>query len=442
MTGRFSEDHQRPALPRRPPVWMKNLSVTFPDKRPDRPPELAPGKNWFYVGPDDVSWGTSGRRLTVSCSENDVVVFQEGLSFPTRELVSVVNNAFAVLVLRGTKDYFYLRNDFVLTAEEEDSLLEWGVGRPVFGNSLLAVGGTLLVAFAEEVWRPAVVGMLLVAAAGYRIEGAVTKIYRVMSKEWRDHLLVPSGIQGVERALQFVVLTLVALADLLDDKVLRLAALTCASMQVVLLEVAGQVVVTWTWKDFTKIVLIRLGNATFNAVVFSAALWLEYVFAGAFVWILFAVIVARYCCRDDNLRENSVILWYVRSSNYGAMVGVAIWAMVIDWNEAELKFSPLLFQLWRWPLFRSPVSFWTGLRAVGQWIAAIQFSGSALTLASGFFFTTISNDRIDAGKRTQERKEKRIFSHFHVSSIPSRNLLEPYAGQQTPDPRDTPSPSA
>lgn len=240
------------------------------------------------------------------------------MSFPTRELVSVVNNAFAVLVLRGTKDYFYLRNDFVLTAEEEDSLLEWGVGRPVFGNSLLAVGGTLLVAFAEEVWRPAVVGMLLVAAAGYRIEGAVTKIYRVMSKEWRDHLLVPSGIQGVERALQFVVLTLVALADLLDDKVLRLAALTCASMQVVLLEVAGQVVVTWTWKDFTKIVLIRLGNATFNAVVFSAALWLEYVFAGAFVWILFAVIVARYCCRDDNLRENSVILWYVRSSSYGA----------------------------------------------------------------------------------------------------------------------------
>lgn len=81
MTGRFSEDHQRPALPRRPPVWMKNLSVTFPDKRPDRPPELAPGKNWFYVGPDDVSWGTSGRRLTVSCSENDVVFFRKGCRF-------------------------------------------------------------------------------------------------------------------------------------------------------------------------------------------------------------------------------------------------------------------------------------------------------------------------------------------------------------------------
>jgi len=433
-TGLSSGDNQRPALPRKKnTVMAQALTLTFHDKRPARPPELATGKRWFFVGPGDLNGGVGSRRFIVSCSENDVVVFQEGLAFPTRELVSAVNNAHAVLVLRGTEDYLYLHDDFVLSADEEESLVKWGVGRPLFGNSLLAVGGTLLVAFAEQVWKPAAVGTLLVVAAGYRVQGVMTKVYRVMSKEWKDDLLVPSGIHGVERAVQFVVVTLVALADLLDDRDFRLAALSFASVQVALLEFAGQMIVTWGWATYTKFLFLKLGHVLFCAACFTAILWAEYIFAGAFVWILIAVLITRYY-RHEDLREKSVILWWVHLFVYVAVVGVAIWGMVTDWNEAELKFSPRLLQLWRWALFRLPVSFWTGLRAVGHWIAVIQFSICALAVALSLARMSICVDRMGNGRRTEARKEKRVFSDYHVSFVPSRNLLEPCEGQQAPRP--------
>lgn len=85
------------------------------------------------------------------------------MAFPTREFIFVVNKAHAVLVLRGDSDYHYLRDDFVLSSREKEALVEWGVRRPLFANSLLAVGGTLLVANVEKTWEPAVVGTLLVA---------------------------------------------------------------------------------------------------------------------------------------------------------------------------------------------------------------------------------------------------------------------------------------
>lgn len=80
---------------------------------------------------------------------------------PKGELVHVMNMAHAVLVLRGENQYFYLRNDFALSSREEEALMEWSLGRPLLANSLLAAGGTLLGAFAENIWRPAVVGTLL-----------------------------------------------------------------------------------------------------------------------------------------------------------------------------------------------------------------------------------------------------------------------------------------
>lgn len=119
--------------------------------------------------------------------------------------------------------------------------MEWGVGRPLFANSSLAVGGTLLVAFVDKVWGPAVVGILLAAAAGYRVQGVLTKVLRIRSDDWTSkHMLLPSGIHGAGRLVQGALVTLVALALLLDDRRLLLATLTVASAQVVLLESLGQ----------------------------------------------------------------------------------------------------------------------------------------------------------------------------------------------------------
>eukprot|EP00752_Nemacystus_decipiens_P015535 g13861.t1 len=201
------------------------------------PRYVAPGKEWITVEGSyplmeeifivEIRTVLQGRNL-----EDAVVVFLHGVSFPTREVLSVVNNAHAVLVLRGTNDYFYLRDDFVMSANEELALVEWGVGPPLFANSLLAVGGTALVAFVEEVWGPAVLGILLVAASEYRVQGVMTKLLRTRSPEWKSNCkLVPSGVHGTERVVQGVLVTLLALADLLDDRWLLLAALTLASVQ-------------------------------------------------------------------------------------------------------------------------------------------------------------------------------------------------------------------
>lgn len=99
-----------------------------------------------------------------------MVVFREGIALPTSEFVSVVNEAHVVVVVRRENDCSYLSDDFVLSARGEEALAEWGVRRLLFANSLLAVGGVFLVTFAEQVWEPAVVGTLLVAAAGYCIQ--------------------------------------------------------------------------------------------------------------------------------------------------------------------------------------------------------------------------------------------------------------------------------
>lgn len=124
--------------------------------------------------------------------------------------------------------------------------MEWGLGRALLGNSVVVVvRGVLLVVFAAQVWQQALVGTVLVAAASYRVQGVLTKVLRVWSDEWKRHDLVPSGSLGTERALQLLLVALVALAGLLEDRVVLLTVLTLASVHVVLLESVGQAVTTW-----------------------------------------------------------------------------------------------------------------------------------------------------------------------------------------------------
>lgn len=180
-----------------------------------------------------------------------VAVLEEGLALPTRVLLDLVNTVHAVLVLRGIT-YYYLHNDFALSAEEEASLVEWGIGRRAFAGILLAVGGLMLVLKAG-VWRPAVIGNLLVTAAAYRVEGTLTTLLRVVrSREWKNGCqLIPAGIHGTERFVQFVLITTLAVSELLDSRVLLIVGLSLATAQVALLEVIGQMVTTWGYKRGT-----------------------------------------------------------------------------------------------------------------------------------------------------------------------------------------------
>lgn len=178
LTGLFSEDDKRPAHP-------PSCLIEFTHK-------------WLFIGRGDGGGVVERRDINSRILEDFVVVFREGVALPTRTLLRVVNSAHAVLVLRGER-YFYLRHDLALPTGDEEALVAWGVARPLLANSFLAVGGTLLVALAEKVWGPAVVGTLLVAAAGYRVQGALTKVLRVRSPEWKSkYMLVPSGIHGTE----------------------------------------------------------------------------------------------------------------------------------------------------------------------------------------------------------------------------------------------------
>ena len=434
--------------------------VSLPSPPPPALERLAPGKQWYSVRDGDVGECVEGRRIDVAELASSVVVFREGLSMPKGELVRVVNAAHAVLTLRGNDEYFYLRGDFVLSAREEEALKEWGFGRPLFANSLLAAGGTLLVCFAEQIWPPAVVGTLLVAAAGYRVQGALTKVLRVRSAEWSDNLLIPSGIHGTERVVQGVLVTLVALADLLDDRVLLLTALTIASAEVVVLESVGQAVLTFGSAVYTNMLCVQLGVWALVCAGMVASVWLMYVFAGFFgviiivgvvgVVILIVIALSECICvqksRSFNIwiatrfladtnpslaggkgTKQDRVLLLVIVAVFLAILGSGIWAAVEGWDEAALKFSWRSLQPWRWPLFRAPDSFVSFVRGIGLWFGVVVACLFVAYVVVGLLLFIISCDT-DAtkprGERTRARQVSGNFAHYHdEASIPSRKLL-------------------
>lgn len=441
------------------------------ESTPAHPQHLAPGKEWMTVQLEIYSSVDDGEHIVENRivyeghnSEDTVLVFREGVALPTRELLSVVNSAYAVLVLRGAKDYFYLSDDFVLSADEELAVVEWGVGRPMFANSLLAVGGTILVAFVEKVWGPAVVGTLLVALSGYRVRGVMTKALRTRSAEWKStHKLVPRGTHGAERVAQGVLVTLVALADLLDDRWMLLAALILASAQVVVLEYVGQALLTWGRERYCRVLRLHLKMFAYTCAVLAAWLWMLYAFAGFFGCffvglVLMVGFVAVYACSGANTWEQSSVryLFYRMLTHCVVVSGgliAGIWLAVIGWDDADLKFSWKSLQPWGWPLLRAPDSLSTAFRIVGLWWGVGGGCFIAVYAVVGMFSCTIGSQREKVGgvgERTLARKSpgSRGFRHYDERPIPSRHLLAPDGrkargvGQQTAEPVDQqPAPS-
>ncbi|CAN0033725.1 unnamed protein product [Scytosiphon promiscuus] len=405
------------------------------DNRPDHPPGLAPGKRWYFLGPGTTSDNhfVPLRDLGIVCSEGDaVIVLRERLRLPTHTLLHLVNSAHAVLVLRVLRDgavYHYLHDEVVMSADEEELLMEWGLGRSVLANPGLALGGTVLVAFAERVWQPAVIGTLLVAAASYRAEGVLTKILRVRSSDWKSHKLVPSGIHGTERTGQLVLIVLVALADLLDDRVLLLTALTLASVHVIFVESVGQAVTTWGWRTYLQSVLPTFGMLIIFGICGAIFSWIIYVFAGTFSCILLCLTFLASLFRGVQGNSHLNRTWEVCS--WIVVMGTVVvvgWVGSEDWKEADLKWSIPSLLPWRWCLTRAPDSFLGSLRLVGLWVGVVVVWLPFVHVLSKSVASSVRIDKTKPrGEKTRARKEKGVFCHYHESNIPSRHLLLPSA---------------
>ncbi|CAN0199680.1 unnamed protein product [Ectocarpus fasciculatus] len=424
----LSEGEHRPSLS--PAVRLgQTQNSTSPDAA--SPDAQCDTRNCYFVG--------SGREMVesrrISFSANGevikwgecVVVVREGLALPKRTLLEIVNTVYATLVVRG-ESLHYLNNDFALSAEEEDSLVEWGIERPVLGGMFLAMLGFLLVWLAEQVWRPAIVGILLVGAAQYRIQGALSSIIRISSDGWKRHDLVPNGVHGAERLVQSILLTTLAVADLLDSREALLVGLFVATLQVVLLEIVGQIVITWGLHAylFTLLKTIRLCVTACVAWIIGGFFW--YVFAGGFA-IAFTM---------------SLLLWVFFSSRHGDLSSprtntiafiplvVALPMCVLDCIGLELR---ICLSPWKWPFTEMPDNFRDAVRLPGLWIAA----GSvhclfAASMVMHVVWMKVKSDRLASamvgvrGSRSAARKKKDHFKHYSVSSIPSRNLLHQVDG--------------
>lgn len=138
-----------------------------------------------------------------------------------------------------------------------------------------------------------------------------------------------------------MLVTLVALADLLDHRVLQLVALALASAQVVVLEYVGQARLTWGFAEYNHILLAQLKVWACMCAGLVAWLWLAYVFAGIFACVFCGLVLFTLFwagsseCLDPLWEKRTVVLIVIGSVS----VGVGVWLAVLGWEDADLKFS-------------------------------------------------------------------------------------------------------
>lgn len=168
-------------------------------------------------------------------------------------------------------------------------------------------------------------------------------------------------------------------------------------------------------------------------------MWLAYVFAGL-VGVFFCFLVLYVCV--------SVLLGCLPGSPpdileglfVGAvMVGIVvfgIWAAVLGWDDADLKFSSQSLQPWRWPLLRAPDSWSMVARVLGLWLGLVVGCFIVVYIAVGVLSFRISSDGyeiVGSDERARARKSEGLFGHYDETPIPSRHLLVPDTAQRTRD---------
>lgn len=92
--------------------------------------------------------------------KDSVVVLREELTLPKTYLLQWSSSTrlfMRFLCMQGipntpNSNTITSTNGFALTAEEENSVVQWGIGRCLYAGALFAVSGLVLVALAEQVW--------------------------------------------------------------------------------------------------------------------------------------------------------------------------------------------------------------------------------------------------------------------------------------------------
>lgn len=374
----------------------------------------------------------SGGGKTLVAWEESVVVIREGLALPVRSLLELVNTVYAVLVVRGDS-YFFLQNNFSLASEEEDSFLEWGMGRLVFANIYLAVGGLLLVAKAEKWWRPAVVGVLLVAAAAYRVQGTHTKLIRIRSVEWGQFKLVPGGLHGSERAVQLALLATLALADLLESRELLLFGLSATAFQVVVLEVLGQAA-TWGFCNYFVEVSKRILYWVWAMGVWWGISCAGYMVASFLTGMLVTGAVASVfgCVFPNSSISAKQLIAFIGFLSYNIFLSCSVWLEhggVLHWSDFfRVDEFRVMAQPWEWPLLDQLDGLHSALRLPWLLVSAFCFYVLAGYVAIQSLLLRMGSDRTSEmvgrrGARGSGRERRGLFVHYADTSIPSRNVF-------------------
>ena len=295
----------------------------------------------------------------------------------------------------------------------------------------------MLVLFAD-VWRPAVVGTLLVAAATYRIQGALTKLIRKCSPSWKREDLIPNGIHGTERLVQFVLVTTLAVSEILDSRPLLLIGLSLATFQVVILEIVGQAVITWGWRKY----LVSVGRRLYSCVMVCSLLWsvaaLSY-FSERFASVLLLGLIILIGCVFVGRRSAQGCIAGAFEKLNGSkpcsfvalplfFVGYYVYLFLFWSYDPETSFTVLLTP-WKWrSLTEAPDGIWGALRLLVLWLIVLSYVVIAAFVIVFMFSFKIGSDRgVDVfgvrGARSLRRKERGEFMAFSESSIPSRHVL-------------------
>ncbi len=378
--------------------------------------------------------------------DESIVVLAEDLGLPTRELVKLVNTVYAVLVVRVEDDprrgreyfYHYLKNDFALSAEEEASLVEWGLGRAFLAPIILAVGGSLMVQMAH-LWHPALVGTLLVTAVYYRIQGAMTKLIRVM-KDKRKHHLIPSGMHGTERAAQFILIAFLAAAEIVESRTLLLGVLWATTLKVVVLECL------WQWKTWGLYVLLKGVALRLLSTAFPVVCWMLYSMVSFLerrfipVYGLGVILLHSPCCLRiaNNIHKNCRWLMLRLLSLIMPSLGFYLIYFlqdkdeideILNWQYLRSSWTP-----WEWALVQAPDDIFSALDLLGLWLILFGHCVVALHVVISVFTLKLSSDRWTDNKllgqrriRARARKNLEEFLHWDDpdghESIPSRHVF-------------------
>lgn len=225
--------------------------------------------------------------------------------------------------------------------------------------------------------------------------------------------------------MRLALAVLLTLADLLDDRMLLLAALVFASGEVVLMESASQAV-TWGFRKYAIAFLLRARSWIFFGLVCAICSWLLYVFPMTVyvdsVGLLSGLPVQMVFARAQPVvgfssRMQTAVEWLLRT---GVVAAAILYRILTQCKNVLASIATALEMALSWGIFWLSRCLFLFLFWLSRCLPSQQSSGS-------FYFALVSTAwHQGRGERTRERQDEGVFCHYyHESCIPSCNLLLP-----------------